>query len=332
MKDFIGNKAVRLFLDHSLRRQALAHAFIFSGPEGIGKKKLALALAKAIHCRGGQEGLNSCGVCAPCRKIESGAHPDVQVITPETKAFKIDQIRHIIQDIYFQPFEGPMRVFILDDADRMTEEAANCLLKTLEEPPEKSVLVLITTNIYALLPTIQSRGQVLKFLPIPSREIEHYLRVRHDVAPEHALVAARLSQGSVGNALRMPIQTFEQYQKLAFSLFEHMVEGDDASVSTLAAQVTSRPDFDLFLHIFISVLRDLVIMECFREESQHLLHRGWLESLLKIRKGLTLEQVHDLLRESGEFYRKRHLNVRTDIFFLNLLLKHRGGLHKDRRP
>ena len=321
MKDFIGNKSVRALLHQSVQRNSLSHAYIFAGPDGVGKKRLALALTKSLLCRNRPEGLNPCGTCSSCRKIDAEEHPDVQVIRPEKKVFKIDQIRQLIQDICFQPIEGAWRVFILDDADRMNEQASNSLLKTMEEPPSNSLLILVTSNLYILLPTIQSRGQILKFNPIPSKEIEHFLKTRHDFSPEHALAAARLCQGSVGTALRISMQTFEDMRTMVFQMFGAMEEGRDAMLVKIAGEVAGLKEMDLFLHVFVSVLRDLMLLEYFKEETC-LLHRHSLETLLQLKRTFSLDELHCMLKELENFHRKRVLNLRPDVYLMNFALRH----------
>lgn len=329
MIKFLGNKPVRLLLQQGIRRDALAAAYIFAGPAGVGKKLLALLLAKSLNCLAGGGDLDCCGSCASCRKIDTGNHPDVQLIVPDTKVLKVDQIRSLIQEINFRPFEGRRRVFILDDADRMNEEAANCLLKTLEEPPEKSILVLITASLYALLPTIRSRGQILNFRPIPAPEIEEYLRAERSFPPDRATVAARVSTGSLGRALSLDMDAFASLQKETFELLELLTRADDAALLSRFRSIFGpefkRVDVDLFLQIFVSILRDLVIMEHFRDR-EHITHYEQLNLLIALRHHFTMEIVEKILHELEEMGRKSHINLKPDVYLLNCLLRYRAVL------
>jgi DNA polymerase-3 subunit delta' len=331
MTPFIGNKAIRRLLAQSQRRGTLHHAYIFSGPEGVGKKRLGIDLAKSLNCREDIGALEYCGRCPSCHKIESGNHPDVQLIEPETKVFRVDQVRQLIQDISFRPFEGQRRVFILDEADRMNDEAANSLLKTLEEPPDKNILILITTSLYALLPTIRSRGQILKFQAIHPREIEEYLRESAGRSAEEAAKAARLSQGSLGIALSLDMAATTALQAAAFHLLEQLTQTDDAGLMEQLADIVGQTEhFDLFLQILISILRDLVIMDCFRDR-EHILYYEFLDTLKALRYDLTPVIVERILHDIEDLYRKRHLNIKMDTYFQNIMLRIRATILRRQR-
>ncbi len=326
MPEFLGNRPIQLLFHQNLLKGTLGHAYIFSGPEGIGKKHLALQLARSLNCSTRPEGLTACGQCTSCRKIESGTHPDVRVIEPETKVFKVDQIREMIQDIYYQPFEGRKRVFILEQADKMNEEAGNSLLKTFEEPPEKSILILITTNLYALLPTIRSRGQTLKFLPIPVRVVADYLEREKGYNHDQASRTARLSQGSIGTALNLDLEECDRMERAALQLLELLNSQDDATLLNHLGEIfSSGSDFDLFVKILISILRDLVIMEYFRDR-EHIAHYAYLDTLIELRRVFRLPVIDRMLHDIEEIYRKRHLNLRLEPLFQNLILTHRARL------
>ena len=150
-------------LRSSIVRDRLAHAYICSGPAGSGKKETAKTLAKILNCE--SKGTDSCGLCSSCKKIENNNHPDVRWILrgDDSNSIKIEDIRNLQREIYMKPYEGRYKVYTIIDADTMTEEAANCLLKTLEEPPGDALLILTSSNIKMLLSTIISRCQVVKF-------------------------------------------------------------------------------------------------------------------------------------------------------------------------
>jgi len=324
---FIGNKPTQHLLTESLRRHTFHHAYIFAGKEGLGKKRLALQVAKSLNCLDQSAFPGCCDRCTSCRKIDARSHPDVQVIAPEPKVFKIDQIRALIQDIYYLPFEGRHRIFILEDAERMNDEAAHSLLKTLEEPPEKSMLILLTSNLYTLLPTIRSRAQILKFQPIPAREIQEHLVSVQGMPPIGAAKAARLSQGSLGLALSMDLEILDAMQKSAFTLLELMVHDDDCALlqhlgTLFSGAKTQEKNLDLFLQILISILRDLVIISLFQSR-EHLLYYDQIDLLRALKNQFHPGLVEQFLRDIEDFYRKRHLNLKVDIYFQNIVLRSR---------
>jgi len=186
----------------ALRSRRLPHAWLFTGPDGVGKGMAARALAEALICE--QDSDEACGGCVPCTKVSSGAHPDVVFVEPQGagRLVKIDQVRAVTRTFRFAPFEGRHRVVVFPEADRMNPEAANALLKSLEEPPDRTVLVLVTARAHALLDTIRSRCQQVRFSPLP-RELCARILVEQGVDAAEAPVAAALAEGSAGRALEL---------------------------------------------------------------------------------------------------------------------------------
>ncbi|MBA9087586.1 DNA polymerase-3 subunit delta' [Fontibacillus solani] len=171
-KDIVGQKTAKELLQRSLSRNQISHAYIFSGPPGSGQKEVALAFAKAIFCT--SEGNDACGECLECRKIEHGNHPDLHLIAPDGASIKIDQIRDLQRIFSYRSKNGNPKVYIIDEADKMTVQAANSLLKFLEEPPSPAVAILLSDNGRAMLPTIQSRAQ---WIPFTSLDPERMLQI-----------------------------------------------------------------------------------------------------------------------------------------------------------
>ena len=204
----LGHDAVIGRLRASLARGRLSHAYVFVGPDGIGKALVARELAKTLLCV--RDAGEACDACPQCRKVDHGNHPDVAVIGRIEQTAKgerrtqivIDQVREQIQDpIAYKPYEGSHKVFVIEDADRMSEGAQNCLLKTLEEPPPHSLLVLLAARLEPFLDTVVSRCQVVRFRPLPSALVEQILASFEAVEAEAAPVLARLSEGSPGRAV-----------------------------------------------------------------------------------------------------------------------------------
>jgi DNA polymerase-3 subunit delta' len=186
-------------LQQGLAADRVAHALLFTGPAQIGKTQLALALAQALNCRQAEP---PCGQCAPCLKIRRGVHPDVRVLDGEGVggSFKIDQIRAVQHEAILSPYEGKRRVFVLRRMDLASTEAANSLLKTLEEPPAQVVLVLTAVQAELLPATVVSRCQRLDLRPTARPVLEDFL-VGRGVPAEEAKLLARLSGGRVGWAV-----------------------------------------------------------------------------------------------------------------------------------
>jgi DNA polymerase-3 subunit delta' len=195
----VGHDWAVALLRQSLATDRLAHAYLFAGPPQIGKTRLARTLAQALNC---SEPDSPCGHCRSCQKTEQGKHPDVHLVVGEgvSGSIKIEQVRALQREAVLRPYEGNYRVFVLRQADRATPEAADSLLKTLEEPPAHVVLVLTATHAGALPSTVLSRCQRLDLRPATYEVIETAL-ARRGVPPSQAQLLARLSAGRMGWAL-----------------------------------------------------------------------------------------------------------------------------------
>ena len=204
----IGQDRAVAFFQRSLSKGAVAHAYLFVGPPHVGKMTLALALAQALNCQAKEP---PCGQCPRCRRIASSNHADIQVIDLSSDAdlnegkeraqISIEQIRQLQHWASLAPFEGSCRVFIIDGAERLSIGAANCLLKTLEEPPDRVVFVLLAVDEQLLPATVVSRCQRLELKPLAISEIAAALTSRWGVAPEKAELLSRLSHGHIGWAV-----------------------------------------------------------------------------------------------------------------------------------
>jgi len=256
----IGQDRALTLLRRALRTGRLAQAYLFVGPEGVGKKTTALALAQAVNCREERE-QDACGTCSPCRKIQHGLHPDVRVVEPEAGKVKlgVDQVRELLTEAAMKPYEGRRKVFILEKADRMTEEGENALLKTLEEPVGETLLILVTSNPSALLPTIISRCQEVRFPPIPPEPLAAYLSREKGVDPLKARLLARLSGGSLGLALRMEDDgLLETRDRVVETVFQAVQQGDMAILELAETLAKDKETLDEALGSLQSYARDLV--------------------------------------------------------------------------
>jgi DNA polymerase-3 subunit delta' len=199
----VGHDAQRERLHRAVAQHRLAHALFFAGPDGIGKRTLAVELAGWMLCD--QGGAAACGNCAACRQIAAGSHPDVQVIgvAAGRKEIGIDRIRDLKRFMSLQPAAGGAKVAIIDDAHLLTVAAQNALLKTLEEPPHGALLVLVASAPDSLLPTVRSRCQRIQFHPLSASTVEQLLIDRHGIEPTTAAALAAVADGSPGRALTL---------------------------------------------------------------------------------------------------------------------------------
>ncbi len=195
----LGQDKAKRLLRRSLTAARIPHAYIFKGPEGVGKKLFARGVAAALNCRDVNV-VGACGVCSSCKKFRTLSHPDFMVIKPEKGVIKIDQIRRLTRDLSYPPYESALRVVVIEDVQTMRREAANSLLKTLEEPPENNLLILTAEASQEILPTLTSRCQVIPFSQLSIDDTTTIL-VSHGMDRETAVLLARLAEGSPGKAL-----------------------------------------------------------------------------------------------------------------------------------
>jgi len=201
-----GHQTVRRLLQRAVAHDRLPPCLLFTGPDWVGKRLTAVALAARINCESrpdpDEESADACGTCGACGRIARDMHPDVILIAPEESgAIKVDTIRGAVAQAAYRPFEGRRRVVIIDEADRMVGEAQNALLKTLEEPPPGSVFLLVTARPHQLLVTVRSRCPALRFGGVSAEDTAELLVTEHGLAREAARAAAVASDGSVGAAL-----------------------------------------------------------------------------------------------------------------------------------
>jgi DNA polymerase-3 subunit delta' len=270
----IGHLRLVSLLSRAIARSTMPPALLLAGPGGVGKRRVAIAVAQAINCleprTTSQLERDACGRCASCRRIERGMHPDVIVIEPgDTGSIKIEAIRDVVDRASYRPFEGRRRVVIIDEADALVAPAQNALLKTLEEMPAASIFLLVSSMPDALLPTVRSRCPRLRFGPLSPGEVAHALVRDHKYSEPDARAAAADADGSIGRALTDDAADLTAARDDARRLLEQSARTDDPArrldaVKDLSGNKgTSAADRDQMaacLRALASLLRDLGIV------------------------------------------------------------------------
>lgn len=273
-RSIVGHTRLLSLLSRAVAKNALPPALLLAGPSGIGKRKVALAVAEALNCleplRGGTLALDACGACASCKRIARMVHPDVVLVEPDDKAtISIDVIRDVIDRAGYRPFEGRRRVVVIDEADAMTQQAQSALLKTLEEPPSASVFTLVSSFADALLPTVRSRCPRLRFAGLSPADVSAVLVRDHGYDAADATAAAVDADGSLGRALQAQRTDVAQALADARDLLAMAARGVDLSRRIQAVKEVfpkkSSPSLDrehlaARLRALGSLLRDLSIL------------------------------------------------------------------------
>jgi len=290
------DKPVKI-LKRALANHTLAHAYLFSGEAGIGKKMTAFALAAAVHCgNAGPEG--GCGACPACRKVAARGHPDVHLLIPDGEEIKIDQIRQVQADLSLKPFEGTKKVLIVDGAESMNQASSNAFLKTLEEPPGDALIILITALPQSLLATIRSRCQEIRFHSLPRHTLAQALKRKRGCSEEDAWFLAALAQGSMGRGAEMDVEQEKSDREEIMNLWAGLGRMSPAQVLTEAEILSKdRERLERLLDIAVERLRDALV---FRETED--------ETLLIHRQGT------DVHRQWGERFPLQRILADLELF------------------
>ncbi|MBA3601843.1 MAG: DNA polymerase III subunit delta' [Acidobacteria bacterium] len=285
---FIGNNHIKEVLRRLLALKRVPSSLLFAGEDGVGKKQFALELAKSFVCQNPNVS-EACDVCAACRRADKfeipqvnentkvddslrdkfktvffSGHGDIGIVVPLKKNMYVDAIRDLEREANFRPFEATARFFIIDDADKMNDSASNALLKTLEEPAPTSYIFLISSRPDALLPTIRSRCQTLRFAPIVFGEIENYLLKTKQFAPADAALLAKLSNGKLGHALETDLGKFRQQRDAMVKVLESILLAENrAELLRIAEEMNdakNKDDFEARLDVLQTLIHDIWAM------------------------------------------------------------------------
>jgi len=199
----VGHEQIIQHLKTAIAMDKVSHAYILAGEDGSGKNMLADAFAKALQCESRIDNRDDCGVCRSCLQAESGNHPDIIRVTHEKASIGVDDVRiQINNDILIKPYSSHYKIYIIDEAERLTEQAQNALLKTIESPPPYGIILLLTNNLNSLLPTILSRCVTLKLKAVDKEAIRQFLMLNYKIPDYQAELSAVFAQGNVGKAIK----------------------------------------------------------------------------------------------------------------------------------
>ncbi|WP_010279444.1 DNA polymerase III subunit delta' [Paenibacillus senegalensis] len=257
-----GQEHVKRVLQNGLRSGKLSHAYIFSGPAGSGRKRTAMALVKAIYCSGGQD--EACGQCLECRKLEHGNQPGLLWIEPDGASIKIEQIRELQKGMAYRSTTNDRKIYVLNEAEKMTVQAANSLLKFLEEPTSDVMAILITENGHALLPTIISRAQWLSFTPMNASRMAEILQ-EEGLPGSLVLPAVHLTAGVEAARELVSSNWFGEARKVMLQLAQETLANLPSAMISLQKKVI-KSDLNQHLGVFIDLwilwLKDMVRLQC----------------------------------------------------------------------
>ena len=316
----IGHQKQVEIVRQALNHGRLHHAYLFAGLDGVGKKTIALGLAKAIHCSGVTD--DFCGECTDCARIQDGNHPDVRILGPLAgkKEISIQQIRELEKELNFRSFSGKKKIVILDPATLMNLAAQNALLKTLEEPPQESLLILIASNGGALLPTLRSRCLRVTFGPLARDRVSGFLVSRKGVEKEAADFLAVVSMGSLGAVVNVDPQELIERRRHWIRLVCSLRAGDYRA-ATDAAEVLSgsKEDSLRFLDWVESWFRDLLVYGVTRG-AQDVVNADILSEIQQQSTSTEFERLFSLIAKAKEAVEGIQRNLNRRMLLEDLLL------------
>jgi DNA polymerase-3 subunit delta' len=315
--DIIDHDRQKEILQRALNNNRLAHAYLFEGPDGVGKKLMALALTRALFCEVGR----GCGECASCRKVDHLNHPDLHLLTTEGTQIKIDQVRKLQQEITLRPLEAKVRICLIDGAEALNAAAANALLKTLEEPLPGTLLILLSAKPEMLLDTIRSRCQRLRFNRLSRSRLAGILEHRLDLSEREAQVMAALSNGSFQKAFGENRSLYLERRKELLKSLVSLSNGSIFPLFDLAQELAEEKEIlPEILDIFQSFYRDLLLLLHGRPENE-LVNIDLRETLYTQSRN---EQTNGLLKKLESLDQARlHLqrNVNRQLAMETLLME-----------
>jgi len=313
----LGHRKQKDLLQRAVSSGRLPHAYLFEGAEGIGKRLIALALTKLLFCAHG----NGCGDCPACQKIDHHNHPDLHLIKPDGSSIKIEQIRALQKELSYRPLEASHKICIIDGAEKMNPAAANALLKTLEEPAERTLLILLTPSPDAVLPTIRSRCQRLPFSRITREKLQEVLVEQLNIDETQSHVLATLSEGSFKKALGKDRDLYLQRRRELLKSLTALSPGSIIPLLDLAEKLAGEKDtLPDVLEIIQAFYRDLLLLK-HGHPIEDLVNIDMLETLDHVSRK---EDVVSLLRKLDALMTTwRHLerNVNRQLAMEVLLLR-----------
>lgn len=315
-EQILGHPRQKNILRRALSSNRLAHAYLFEGPEGIGKQLVALALTRAVVC---QEG-TGCGSCIACRKVDHHNHPDLHLLVPDGVHIKIEQIRDLQKELSYRPLEAPKKICLIESAERMNPAAGNALLKTLEEPTGNALIILLSAHPERILPTIRSRCQRLPFQRLSREMIQTVLLQQPGLDETSAHILAALSEGSFKKALGKDHALYLDQRKTILREITELAADDVVAIFELAEKLVDDKDhLQDVLEILQIFYRDLLTYKHYAGEDQ-LVNIDLLET---IRFTADRHDLRALLKKLDALTETRRLvdrNVNRQLAIENLLL------------
>ncbi|MBD5459996.1 MAG: DNA polymerase III subunit [Lachnospiraceae bacterium] len=321
-QDIIGQEQIREHLENALKTGKVSHAYIINGEKGSGKEFIARIFAAALQCEAGEG--RPCQKCRSCRQALSGNQPDIIQVTHEKpNTIGVEDVRtQINNDIILKPYSSPYKVYIVNEAEKMTPQAQNALLKTLEEPPAYAVILLLTANVNSMLQTILSRSVILNMKPVGDEQMREYLMRELQIPDYRAQVCVAFARGNVGKAKMLASsEDFETVKQEAVALLKYIKEMD---VTEIVADIKKISDYKMDVNDYLDMIsvwyRDVLLFKA-TNDVNHLVFREEIQNIRKVAGRTSYEGIECVLGALEKAKSRLRANVNFELTMELLLLE-----------
>ncbi len=310
--EIMGHDEIKEHLITAIKSDNPFHAYIFQGEVGCGKETMAKTFAAGLLCMS-EEKSRPCGTCPSCKQINSGNQPDLIWVNRELSSIGVDDIREKVNaEMAVKPFSGPYKIFIIPEAERMTQAAQNALLKTIEEPPEYGIIILLTSNIGAILPTILSRCLKLEFKPLSTATIEKYLMDKYEITDYRAKSSAIFAQGNLGKAIRyIESEDFEEKKNKVLYLLKNARNMTVSEMMEVINEIgNDRDNIKDYIDIMILWYRDVLLFKAVHDMN-HLIFQSEFKAISEEANQRGYEKIEEILQA----FDKAKLRIKSNVNF-----------------
>lgn len=320
--DIVGQEQLKEHLENAIRLHKVSHAYIINGERNAGKEFIAKTFAMALQCEDRQD-VEPCQECHSCKQALSGNHPDIIFINHEKPGtISVEDIRKQINgDVAIKPYSGPRKIYIMNEGEKMTVQAQNALLKTLEEPPEYAVILILTTNMDSLLPTILSRCVVLNMKPVRDAQIKKFLMDTMEIPDYKADICAAFARGNVGKArLLAKSEEFDKVKEEAVTLLKYI---NEMELNEIVAAIKKINEYKFDVNDYMDILsiwyRDVLLFKA-THDANNLIFREEIQYIRKVADRSTYEGIEKIIDALEKSKQRLSANVNFDLTMELLLL------------
>lgn len=319
--DIIGQEQIKEHLRGAISSGKISHAYIINGERSSGKEFIARVFAMALQCE--KDGVEPCGECHSCRQALGNNQPDIIYVSHEKpNTIGVEDIREQINgDIGVKPYSSPYKIYIMNEGEKMTVQAQNALLKTLEEPPEYAVILILTTQIEALLPTILSRCVVLNMKPVPDALVRKYLMEELQIPDYKANICVAFARGNIGKAkLLAGSEEFEKVKDEAVTLVKYI---NDMEISEIVKAIKKISEYKFDVNDYLDILsawyRDVLLFKATKDVNS-LIFKEEIQQIMRVSDRSTYEGIETIVNALQQAKRRLEANVNFDLTMELLLL------------